>query len=54
VSGPENPQVKLVTPVDLRQAAAKFLLAQFEKTPGTDPYPPGELIAAALHLTNQL
>lgn len=45
---------KVITPVDLRQAAAKFLLAQFEKAPGTDAFPPGELIAAALHLVNQL
>jgi hypothetical protein len=48
---------KKVTLPDLRQAAAKFLLSQFEGKRTTGAPPSDEtvaLIGAALHLTNQL
>lgn len=45
---------KTITAVDLRQAAAAFLLAQFKQTLFDMPQPPAALIAAAQSLVHQL
>lgn len=54
MSDTENPRVKVITAVDLRQAAAKFLLEQFQQLQYSGPQPGDALVQAAMQLVQQL